>query len=139
MIAGVLDLPAPQGALAGGGDDPLKRHVVVFVLRLDEKIPASQRVQWVENLRATMKAMTWDGDIAIGTGCSGTDIVAHALATLRLYWRKEYNVSGQRLRHDFAAECDSSKPRFLDGQHNINFMLDNVELLTLKALKDIRI
>jgi hypothetical protein len=59
-----------------------------------------------------MRSLTDRRTMSVGTACSGSDVVMHALAALSAEWQHTFNKS-VRFSHAFAVEKDEAKQGFL--------------------------
>jgi site-specific DNA-cytosine methylase len=97
-------------------------------------MPKQFLLQWLTNLRSFLHGVQVDGQLMIGSGCSGTDIWGHCLVALLCYWGSEFGLDVTKVTHGFAAENVPEKQAFLQAQFDLKVLVGDVE-----QLKDLRV
>ena len=89
-------------------------------------IPKSELLDWIENVRQFLEAVSVGDHIPTGCACSGTGIWSHVNHTLALYWHEEFNLPMKEYQHKWMCEIDAEKRGFLFSQHHLEALYRDI-------------
>ena len=90
------------------------------------------------NLRHLLESLTtyiqkFGNIINVGTMCSGSDLLFHALEQLSLHWKEEYGFQLD-FQHSFACECISERIKFIQAEWGPRQLHHNTKACNIYSL-----
>ena len=83
-----------------------------YICNMHRCIPKSELLDWIENVRQFLEAVSVGDHIPTECACSGTGIWSHVNHTLALYWHEEFNLQMKEYQHKWMCEIDAEKRGF---------------------------
>ena len=94
-----------------------------------QQIALSSSLQFIENVE--------EGRLSFATGCSGTDVISHALNILSSLWQETYGIA-VKPDHIFSAEIVDWKRAFITRHWQPKFLFQDVNDLSKDTIKDVK-
>lgn len=104
-------------------------------IQYHKQIP--NKARWLSCLKEALSAMSVDGALTHGSGCTGTDIFAKVVDECLDFWQKEFLLNFCA-NNALQAESNAGKQVFLTAQFNATLLCADVAELSSPKAFDIR-
>jgi hypothetical protein len=103
------------------------------------RIPVTELPQFVSNLESSLKALSPDTCLSLGSGCTGTDIWVLLVELLLQFWRERFGFEPPPAKTLFACEANAAIQAFIARQHpNTPTIYEDVMMFKDSKIQNLR-